>query len=135
MPPKYRYMLAVFALFSTPIGPYSAMAAPRNGEQAQPSQGGFANPDALFAYLKKTDQVLNRVVDQCVNILVRNEKQSPGDGTSMLKVTALCTIRNNPDEDADCPSLQLSGDVSVDRPQQVTLRKALYTKVCSSEGR
>lgn len=98
-------------------------------QATQPASGNDAGQ--ALAYVLKNDTVLSRTFGECPNLKFT---RSAAKGTHAFLIEGSCDIKNNPEEDADCPAYQVHATGTIDTPSHWTVRQLELKLVCSSEG-
>lgn len=98
-------------------------------QATQPASGNDAGQ--ALAYVLKNDIVLSRTFGECPNLKFT---RSAAKGTHAFLIEGSCDIKNNPEEDADCPAYQVHATGTIDTPSHWTVRQLQLQRVCSSEG-
>lgn len=100
-----------------------------SSQAMQPAPGDDAAQ--ALAYVLKNDTVLSRTFGECPNLKFT---RSAAKGTRTFLIEGSCDIRDNPEEDADCPAYQVHATGTIDTPSHWTVRQLQLERVCSSEG-
>ncbi|SFS16875.1 hypothetical protein SAMN05216570_3404 [Dyella sp. OK004] len=83
----------------------------------------------LLAFVLHNDTVLVRVLGTCRDVSI---VRSGGKGRVDFNVTAECTIKDNREENMDCPAYKVDASGTVDSPTQATVRKMTLNLLCSA---
>ncbi|OAX55725.1 hypothetical protein [Xanthomonas graminis] len=98
--------------------------------QAMQAAPGNEAGQAL-AYVLKNDAVLSRTFGECPNLKFT---RGAAKGTHAFLIEGSCDIKDNPEEDADCPAYHVHATGTIDTPSHWTVRRLELKLVCSSEG-
>lgn len=93
-----------------------------------PSQAGG---EQAIAYVLKNDIALSRLFGDCPALKFTRTGAEAGKA---FLIEGNCDIKNNPEEDADCPAYHVHASGTMDTPSHWTVRRLDLTLVCSSEG-
>jgi len=92
--------------------------------------GDDLNTDpGLLAFVLRSDLVLLRVAGECRNVSITRSGQ-PGHVDFGIK--AECAIKDNREENADCPAYKVDAFGTLDSPTQATMRKITLSLLCSA---
>ncbi len=90
-----------------------------------------ADGEQAIAYVLKNDIVLSRLFGSCPAL----KFASTGvEGNNAFLIEGNCDIKNNPEEDADCPAYHIRALGTMDTPSRWTVRQLDLTLACSNEG-
>ncbi|MCC4596857.1 hypothetical protein NRY95_13615 [Xanthomonas campestris pv. phormiicola] len=103
-------------------------AAQGSLQAMQPAPGNEAQQ--ALAYVLKNDIVLARTFGECPKLTFTRSAK----GTRTFVIEGSCDIKDNPEEDADCPAYRVHATGTIDTPSHWTVRQLELTLVCSSEG-
>lgn len=114
-----RVFIALFLALAVQGSLQAMQAAPRN------------EADQALAHVLQNDIVLSRTFGECPKLtFTRTEAK----GTHTFLIEGTCDIKDNPEEDADCPAYRVHATGTIDTPTHSTLRQLQLTLVCSGEG-
>jgi hypothetical protein len=104
-------------------------AAQGSLQAMQPAPGNEAQQ--ALTYVLKNDIVLARTFGECPNLTFT---RSAAKGAHTFLIEGSCDIKDNPEEDADCPAYHVHASGTIDTPSHWTVRQLQLKRVCSSEG-
>ncbi|KAB7766109.1 MULTISPECIES: hypothetical protein [Xanthomonas] len=108
-----------------------ALAVAVQGSSQAKQASSHAGGEQAIAYVLKNDIVLSRLFADCPALkFVR----TGAEGSNAFLIEGNCDIKNNPEEDADCPSYHVHATGTMDTPSHWTVRRLELALVCSSEG-
>lgn len=113
-------MCTVLALTFAVQGSLQAM-------QASSQAGG----EQAIAYVLKNDIALSRMFGDCPALKFA---RTSAEGAKTFLIEGNCDIKDNPEEDADCPAYHVHATGTIDTPSHWTIRRLDLTLVCSREG-
>ncbi|WIH03697.1 hypothetical protein KHF85_12450 [Xanthomonas translucens pv. graminis] len=87
--------------------------------------------EQALAHVLKNDIVLSRTFGACPHLTFT---RSAAKGTHTFMIEGSCDIKDNPEEDADCPAYHVHATGTIDTPSHWTVRQLQLKLVCSSEG-
>ncbi|MFC4763615.1 hypothetical protein [Dyella koreensis] len=85
--------------------------------------------DGLLAFVLHNDMVLARALETCRNVSV---VRSSDKGHVDFNLRAECAIKDNREENADCPAYNVDASGTLDTPTQATVRKMTLNLLCSA---
>ncbi|KAB7769292.1 hypothetical protein CEK69_12885 [Xanthomonas sp. LMG 12462] len=97
--------------------------------QANPASSR-ADGEQAIAYVLKNDIALSRLFGSCPALKFA---RTGVEGSNAFLIEGNCDIRNNPEEDADCPAYHIHALGTMDTPSHWTVRRLDLTLACSSE--
>lgn len=106
-------------LLLTALWPFSASFASED----------LRTDDGLLAFVLHNDMVLARTLESCRNVSVI---RSGDKGHVDFNLRAECSIKDNREENADCPAYKVDASGTVDTPTQATVRKMTLNLLCSA---
>jgi len=97
--------------------------------QADAAHPDFNNDSELTQYLLRTDLVLSRVASSCqASTVSRSADKIPHVQDFQVKLD--CMIKDNPEEDLDCPRYKIDVEGTIENHIHATARKIELTLVC-----
>lgn len=108
-----------------------ALALAVQGASQAKQAPSHAGGEQAIAYVLKNDIVLSRLFGTCPALKF---SRTGAEGSNAFLIDGDCDIKNNPEEDADCPAYHVHAAGTVDTPSHWTVRRLDLTLVCSSEG-
>ncbi|MET0548197.1 MAG: hypothetical protein ABW002_02840 [Xanthomonas sp.] len=90
-----------------------------------------ADGEQAIAYVLKNDIALSRLFGDCPALKFAH---TGAEASNAFLIEGNCDIKNNPEEDADCPAYRVHATGTIDTPSHWTVRRLDLTLVCSSEG-
>ncbi|WP_369975753.1 hypothetical protein [Xanthomonas bundabergensis] len=111
------------------IASFLAIAVQGSLQAMQAAPGNEA--EQALAHVLKNDIVLSRTFGECPRLkFTRSETK----GARTFLIEGSCDIKDNPEEDADCPAYQVHATGTIDTPSHWTVRQLQLKLVCSGEG-
>lgn len=117
MKKRLRAASAVAATLVAALWPYSASIAADD----------LSAKEGLVAFVLREDPALARVVDTCRNLSVVRS----GHKLAQFEIKAECTIKDNREEDMDCPAYRIDASGTIDTPSHATVRKLTMSLLCT----
>lgn len=106
----------------------SAVAMP-SVAQADGAHPNFNSDSELLQYLLKADLVLSRVASSCrASVVTRSADKIPNVEDFHVKLD--CMIRDNPEENLDCPRYKIDVEGTIENHIHATARKLELSLVC-----
>jgi hypothetical protein len=87
--------------------------------------------EQALAYVLKNDSVLSRTFGACPDLTF---KRTQAKASKAFLIEGTCNVKDNPEEDADCPAYQVRATGTIDTPTHWTVRQLQLTLACSGEG-
>ncbi len=108
-----------------------ALAMAAQGSLQAKQAPSHADTEQAIAYVLKHDAVLSRLFGDCPALKFA---RTGAEGSRSFLMEGNCDIKNNPEEDADCPAYHVRATGTIDTPSHWTVRRQELTLVCASEG-